>query len=50
MKFVAMLAIIQTVAFLGLIGISYASSEISIVTSRPVTKYEETAFLFKLQS
>ena len=42
MKFVAMLAIIITVAFLGLIGVSYASSEISIVTSRPVYQYGDS--------
>jgi hypothetical protein len=39
MKFVAMLAIAMATIFLGLIGVSYASPEISVVTNKPVYQY-----------
>ncbi|MGI0101563.1 MAG: hypothetical protein ACREA7_03085 [Nitrosotalea sp.] len=42
MKFAAMLAIVMVVIFLGLIGTSYASPEISIVTSKPVYQYGDS--------
>ena len=39
MKFVIMASTVMAVAFLGLIGASYASPEISISTSKPVYQY-----------
>lgn len=39
MKFAMIVSIVMAVAFLGLIGASYASPEISVVTSKPVYQY-----------
>ncbi|MGB6464030.1 MAG: hypothetical protein WA799_01805 [Nitrosotalea sp.] len=42
MKFVAMLVIVTAVTFLGLIGVSYASPEISVATNKPVYQYGDS--------
>jgi hypothetical protein len=42
MKFVAMLVIVMATTFLGLIGVSYASPEISVVTNKPVYQYGDS--------
>lgn len=39
MKFAVMVSIVMAIAFLGLIGASYASPEISVVTSKSVYQY-----------
>ncbi|MGI0087788.1 MAG: hypothetical protein ACREBI_07480 [Nitrosotalea sp.] len=51
MKFVGMLAIAMAVTFLGLIGASYASPEISIVTSKPVYQFgDRLSFSFTVSN
>ena len=41
MKFAVLISIIMTTIFLGLIGVAYASPQISVVTSKPVYQYGE---------
>src|SRR5579863_5902769 len=42
MKFAAMISIVTAVTFLGLIGVAYASPELSISTSKPVYQYGQS--------